>query len=412
MIQNIKNLYHLLMAALAFLYYGKPAGKMTVIGITGTDGKTSTTHLVYHMLKTAGLPVSYISSVEANIMGKTLDTGFHVTTPSPWQIQNMIRQALDAGSRYLVLEVTSHALDQHRVLGTSIDIALVTNVSHEHLDYHKTLDNYLRTKAGILKGARYSVLNRDEANYKFLVKHASGKIISYSLDKKSAVPKYSNQGNPRLLGKFNRYNILAAASVARILKIKDESIIRAIRSFPGIPGRLEEVKSRRAFRIYIDFAHKINALENVLSTMKKNTKGRLIAVFGSAGLRDRTKRPLMGEVAARFADLTVLTAEDPRTEDVRMIIDAIGEGCLRRKAVLLDKSQLPSGRASGVRYFYKIPDRQEALNFAVRKLARKGDVVIACGKGHEKSMCYGNVEYPWDEKQAIIKALYGKSSHS
>jgi len=406
--QILKNLFHLLNAYLANIYFGFPAKSIVVIGITGTDGKTTTTHLIYHILKSANYQVSFISSVEANIMGKSSDTGFHVTTPSPWQLQRLIREAVDAGTKYLVLEVTSHALDQFRIFAIPIKIAVITNISHEHLDYHKSLENYRRAKAKLLKGARFCVLNADDPNFSFLRQKATGKIIPFSLKKNEVSNKINNQGNPNLLGQYNQSNILAAASVALLLNIDTFIVKKAVLTFPGVPGRLEQVKNSKHLKIYIDFAHKINALDKVLETLKKITDNNLIAVFGSAGLRDHTKRPLMGEVAVKHADFVILTAEDPRTEDVRDIIAQIAQGCLRKKAMESNKriSKLKFNREK--KYFFKIPDRQEAINFAIRKLARSGDTVVICGKGHEQSMCYGNIEYPWDDKKAINKALYGQ----
>lgn len=404
--RKLKNLYHFLVSFLALLLNGHSAKKMTVIGVTGTDGKTSTTHLIYHILKTAGFPVSFVSTVEAKINGVSFDTGFHVTTPSSFALQKLIKKAYISGSRYLVLEITSHALDQYRSLGTSIDIAVITNISHEHIDYHRSLENYRLAKAKILKGADYAVLNRDDDYFDFLKRKVYNKLIPYSLKDKKNFHKINFDSNPRLIGNFNKYNIMAATNVVRILKIDDDIINKAIKTFPGISGRIEEIKTGKSFRVIVDFAHKINALKNILETVRKITPGKLIVVFGSAGERDVIKRPIMGEISATYADYTILTAEDPRTEDVRTIIDSISTGCLKKKAVESFKSADIKKLSSGKKYFFKIPDRQEALNFAIRKLAGKGDTVLTCGKGHEKSMCYGKTEYPWDEFNAVKKALY------
>lgn len=407
--QRVKNIIHLLQALMAVLYYRFPARKMKVIAITGTDGKTTTTHLIYHILHSAGLPVSYISSVEAKIGDEKQDTGFHVTTPSPFQLQKLIFKAKQSGSRYLVLEVTSHALDQFRVLGASIDIALVTNISHEHIDYHKTIENYRRTKAKIFEGSSLAVLNRDDASFNYFSQKVKSKIISFSLREKNSPRSRIYPENKHLPGNFNKYNILAAVSVAEFLKIDKKIIKQAIATFSGVPGRMEEVKNNRKFTIIIDFAHKLNALQNVLITARENTKNKIIAVFGSAGLRDRIKRPLMGEIAAQLADYIVLTAEDPRTEDVRDIIEQIAKGCLKKNVIDMGKNTRDLKTLNNNRkYFWKIADRQEAINFAIRKLAQEGDTVLLLGKGHERSMCYGRTEYKWNEKNAVEKALYGK----
>ena len=319
----------------------------------------------------------------------------------------MIGDAYLNGSRYLILEITSHALDQHRAIGTSIDIAVITNISHEHIDYHGTFEKYRLAKSKILKGADYAVLNADDPNFLFLKKLVKSKLITYSLRKSNNFRKINFKSNPRLIGNFNKYNIMAASSVARIEKISDDVINKALINFPGIPGRLEEIKTGRKFRVIVDFAHKPNALREILKTVRNLSKGRVIAVFGCAGLRDRIKRPMMGEIAATFADCTVITAEDPRTEDVRKIINSISEGCLKKNARELDKNKIGPLKKQKGKVFIKIPDRQEAINFAINKIARPGDIVVTLGKGHEKSMCYGKTEYPWDEFKAVKKALYG-----
>lgn len=382
---------------------------MTVIGVTGTDGKTTTSHLIYHILKSAGKKVSLISTVEAFINGKEYDTGFHVTTPSSWELQRFMSDAQKGGSQYFVLETTSHALDQYRVWGSSIDIGLINNISHEHLDYHRNLNKYREAKAKILKGVKYSILNKDDNNYEFLKNKAQGKLITFSSEKEADVNQNQLKLKPKIIGKYNLYNCLAAASVCLVLHIELDTIKKAVSSFGGIPGRMEEVSLSKPYRVFIDFAHKPNALEQTLKTARTLTKGKIIAVFGCAGLRDKLKRPVMGQISARLADYTIITAEDPRTEDVRDIIGEIAQGCISEKIKEEKKKEFHASiLKTQKKYFWKIADRQEAINFALRKLVQKGDVVLFCGKGHEKSMCWGKTEYPWDEKQAILKAAYGK----
>lgn len=381
---------------------------MVVIGVTGTSGKTTTAHLIFEILKNAGKKVSLVSTVEANINGTSFDTGFHVTTPSPWELQSFMKKAADGKSEYFVLEVTSHALDQNRIFGTSIDIGVITNVSHEHLDYHKTIETYRLVKAKILRRVKFSILNADDVSFPILSKKSQGKIVTYALTKDADFTPAKIKLNPLIPGQFNLSNCLAAAAVAQVLAIDQNIVKKTIAKFKGITGRMEEIKSDKTFRIFIDFAHKPDALEQVLKTARNLGKNKLIVVFGCAGLRDRLKRPIMGRIAAQLSDYTVLTAEDPRTEDVREIIAGIAEGCLKvgmKEANKKDKDL--EFLKNGEKYFWRIPDRQEAINFAIRNLAKKRDLLLFCGKGHEKSMCYGNVEYPWDEKQAIAKALYG-----
>lgn len=386
---------------------------MTVIGVTGTDGKTTTSHLIYHILKVAGKKVSLVSTVAAYINGKEYDTGFHVTTPTSWQLQRFMREAADGGSEYFVLEVTSHGLDQKRVFGTSIDIGLVNNISHEHIDYHKTLDHYRKAKARILSGVQYSILNKEDNNFQYLKEKANGKLVTFAIGKDADFTQNKLHLAPRILGEFNLANSIAAAAVTSVLNIDKSVITKAVSNFSGIPGRMEEVIANANFKIFIDFAHKPNALKSVLTTARKLTKNKVIVVFGCAGLRDRLKRSMMGEIAGNLSDFAVFTAEDPRTEDVRDIIKKIAEGCLKTNMSEADKRKDTNKYLkNNKKYFWKIPDRQEAINFAIRKLAKGGDLVLVCGKGHEKSMCYGKVEYPWDEKQAILKALYGAVKNS
>ncbi len=409
MLQSLKNILHALEAFLAVLYYRYPASKMKVIAITGTSGKTTTSEILYHILKSAGKNVSMISTIRAVIGAKVYDTGFHVTTPNPFNLQKYLRKAKDANTEYMILEVTSHALDQNRVLGTSIDIGVVLNVTHEHLDYHGSFKKYLEVKSEVYKGASVSVLNMDDANFEELKKRTSGKLITFGIKNTAHITKRNFPFETKLLGVFNEYNVLAAVAVAKEVGIDSEVIRKAISSFLVVSGRMEEVKAKRDFRIFVDFAHKPDALENALKTARVLTKEKLIVIFGSAGLRDTLKRPMMGKIAAGLADRIILTAEDPRTEDVRDIIGQIAQGILE----VGGKETKKTGDIAGINanprvLFWKIPDRQEAINFAVRKLAQPGDLVLCCGKSHEKSICYGKTEYPWDEFLAIEKALNNK----
>ena len=385
---------------------------MIVIGVTGTSGKTTIASMIYHILKAAGKKISAITTVSAVINGKNFDTGFHVTSPTPYQLQKYLYQAYKGGSEYFVLEVTSHALDQHRTYGANVKIAVISNISHEHIDYHKTWEKYREAKADILRGVEYAVLNADDANFDFLRKKTSGRLISYGVDKKADVNLKNFPIKSRFIGKFQQYNFLAAAGVANLLKIDKRKIISAIKSYPGIKGRWEELAIHKPFRVIIDFAHKPNALQEVLKTVRSITRRKLIVIFGCAGLRDKLKRPMMGKIAAELADYVILTAEDPRTEDVRDIIHEIAQGCPPALITEADKKNknLKLLEKNEKKYYWKIPDRQEAINFSVRRLAQKGDVILLCGKGHEKSMCYGKTEYPWDEIKAVEKAINGTVS--
>lgn len=378
--REIKNIYHLLVAVLANVWYGFPAKKITVIGVTGTDGKTTTVNIIYHILKNAGYEVSMISSVGATINGKAYDVGFHVTTPSSLQIQKFLRKA----NGYLVLEVTSHALDQYRVWGIDFTVGVLTNVTDEHLDYHKSYYNYVKTKAELLKRARVAVVNKDDESYEHISKLKTQKCVTYGMRNGDVTPK-TFPFKTKLIGEFNKYNILAAAAACRELGVADEKIRHAVETFTLPVGRAEVVHEDN-FTVMIDFAHTPNALEQILRSLRPEIKGRIIHVFGSAGQRDRQKRPKMGEVSAKYADVIVLTAEDPRSESVEKIMNEIASGIHNNKLIK------------------KIPDRQEAITVAV-KMAKEEDLVLLTGKSHEKSMNYGRGEEPWSEHEAVQAAL-------
>lgn len=393
--QRLKNIYHLAQALAAALYYNFPSKKIIVIGVTGTDGKTTTVNMIYQILRENGQKVSIISSVNAVIGSKIYDTGLHVTTPSPWKVQKYLRFALDSGSKYIVLEATSHGLDQNRLAFVDFKIAAVTNITHEHLDYHKSWKGYANSKAKLFENVDFSALNQDDKSYMFLKDRAGGQLITYGVDKTADINPTNYKFKLKILGGYNLSNALAAAAVCACLEIKKSIIIKALNNFSKITGRMEEINLEQDFRVFVDFAHTPNSLKQALMSLKSQLlaeNARLIAVFGSAGQRDRTKRPLMGKVAAEIADLIVLTAEDPRTEEVANICHQIERGFKNKKL--------------GKDYFI-ISDRQEAIKFAINE-AKENDIVGTFGKGHEKSMCFGNKEYPWDEFAAIKLAVEQK----
>jgi len=381
--QKIKNIYHYFQALSAALYFRFPSKKLIVIGITGTDGKTTTVNMLHHVLSLNNKKVSSISSISAKIADKSFDTGFHVTTPSPWQIQKYLRNALNSRSQYFILEATSHGLDQNRLAFIDFEVAAITNISHEHFDYHKSMKNYLASKAKLFKNVKYSVLNADDESYKDLKNKASGEILNYSLQKNVDFNLKEYPINLKIPGEFNLKNALAALAISSALGISKSRTLKAITSYKGIVGRLEDLDFGQNFDVYVDFAHTPVSLKESLQTLKEKTRGRLIAVFGSAGKRDESKRPLMGKVASSLADISILTAEDPRDEDVNKICNQIAKG-------------FKSNRKKENEDFFIIPDRKKAIKFAV-DLARSNDTVSLFGKGHEKSMNIKGKEFPWNE---------------
>lgn len=394
MIQTLKNWYHFCIAGFWALYFGYPGKKLTVIGVTGTDGKTTTTTLIYHILHKAGVKASMITSVHAVIAGVPYDTGFHVTTPGSYYVQKYLREAVDHGDTHMILEVTSHAIDQSRVLGIPFEVGVITNVTHEHLDWHKTFERYLTTKLKLLRRSRIAVVNKDssvlyERAVSVLTKEQ--KLITFGSTPHAMINLKKYPIKTLLLGQYNLMNCLAATGACIAIGISPKVILRGISTFQGLSGRMEIISNSPYF-IIVDFAHTPNAIEQALKTAKSMVKGsgKLIHVFGSAGLRDRTKRPLMGEASARYADSVILTEEDYRTENVEQIMNDIAVGIPKN---------VPT---------YRFPVRSDALSFALSDV-HKGDVVIITGKGHEKSLCRGKIEYPWSDQEAVKDLLSKKN---
>lgn len=402
----VNYLYHLPLAFLASRLYGNPADDLEIIGVTGTDGKTTTTSLVYHILKSARRKVAMISTVEARIGKKSLDTGFHVTTPDPFLLQRLLRRIRSQKIRYVVLEVTSHGLDQFRFFPIRPEIAVLTNITHEHLDYHQSYANYRRAKLRLFAHAKHAVINKDQPDFAE-INAALPKVLfsTYSINTPSQLQAQDIIETPEgvsfrlgryiyrlpLTGRYNVSNALAAISTALLLGIHPTDIKRSLATFPGVTGRLQPVPNSHGINAYVDFAHTPNALKNVLENLhQQKAKGSaLIVVFGSAGLRDASKRPLMGAAAAAYADKIIITSEDPRDEDPAAIAAAILKG-------------VPKGRRSRAQI---ILDRQAAINQAIM-LAKAGDIVVACGKGHESSMNLdGWTETPWSDFEALKSAL-------
>ena len=390
MVRGIKNFYHLLVAIIANIIFLFPSRRFVVIGITGTDGKTTTANIIYHILISSGKKAAVISSLGFQVDGKKEDIGFHVTTPSPIKLQYLIFKALRKKVDYLVLEVTSHAINQHRIFGIPFKIGVLTNVTYEHLDYHKTFDNYFKTKSKLLNDSKTAIVNRDDGTYTFMVDYQRKKDpknwITYGLSDSADINPNNFSFTTKLIGDFNKYNCLAAISVCKQLGLENDQIRKGLESYSSPVGRAE-IYYEKEFSIMVDFAHTPNAFEQILKGVRPMYKGKLIHVFGSAGKRDESKRPMMGEISSQFSDIIVLTAEDPRGESVEKISREIESGIKNKKCQIV-----------------KISDRKEAIQTAIN-MAKKDDIVLITGKAHEKSMNSDGKEIPWNEYDEIDNAL-------
>jgi len=430
-----------------------PSHALTTVGVTGTDGKTTTSTILESILAAATRgptwptgQVGVITTVGARILGREQATGFHVTTPDAPQVQQFLAAMRDAGCTHAIVESTSHGLAQQRVAAVEYDVVAVTNITHEHLDYHGTRDAYVAAKARLFRmlyatapapgKPRVAVLNADDdgsihALQQALAEEALAKpelaqhitIRTYGMERGdgparpdvvadliSYRPAHTTFDlhwwggvfgvETSLIGDFNVYNILCAATIALSLGIDPQHVEQGVSELRGVIGRMERIDRGQEFLALVDFAHSPASLERALLTLRQlvgqggaDGSGRLIALFGSAGLRDHAKRGLMGQVSGRLADFTIITAEDPRTEDLDAINRAIAAG-VRQYA----------NESADVRAYAIVPDRAEAIQFAV-DMARAGDVVAAFGKGHERSMCFGETEHPWSDQQAMRDAL-------
>lgn len=408
------------LAYLAASFQRFPARKLRMIGVTGTDGKTTTSMLIHHLLTRSGIRVGMISTVNALIGDQALDTGFHVTTPDSPDVQAYLAQMVAAGMTHCVLETTSHGLAQGRVIACDYDLAVVTNVTHEHLDYHGSYENYLQTKGRLLEmlretprkrigNLRLAILNKDDRSYDFFKRVSPPGFLTYSRineahlwadeitsstsDLSFILHTETKQlpVNCPIAGFYNVSNIVAALAAVTSLGVELEQAVRDLESFEGIPGRMQRIDLGQDFTAIVDFAHTPNGLENALITARAMTKGRVIAVYGSAGLRDREKRRMMPAVSVKLADISILTAEDPRTEPLEGILEEMAQAAIK------------AGGVEGEN-FYRLPDRGDALRKAI-SLAEPGDLVISCGKGHEQSMCFISTEYDWDDRTAMRAAL-------
>lgn len=380
LIENLRD--HL--GVIASNYYDSPEKKLKVIGVTGTNGKTTTTYLIEELLGEE--KVARIGTVEYKIGNEIIEAPN--TTPESLDIIKMSKKAVDKGLEYLIMEVSSHGLTSGRVDMLTFNAGVFTNLTPEHLDYHKDMEEYFLAKRRLfekLDKKEHGIINIDDEYGERLFNEFGG--ISYSLNKKAQLDKeIIDEVKPKLLGKFNMYNLLGAIGVARLFGITDEEIKERVAKIKGAPGRFEPVYAGQDFKVVVDYAHTGDALKNILQGVNEiKHSGKVITVFGCGGDRDRIKRPIMAQVAEKYSDYVIVTSDNPRTEDPKEIIDEIVKGFKMND------------------YCVEV-DRAEGIKKAIKK-AEKDDIILIAGKGHETYQILGKTKIHFDDREIAIKAI-------
>ena len=414
----LRLVYHRALAMLAAFWYRFPASELKVIAVTGTKGKTTTTNLIASVLMEMGKKVGLTSTIFFQIGRKKWPNLTKQTTLGRFELQRLLREMVEAGCEYAVIEASSHAVTQSRLWGVNIDVAVMTNLEPEHIEYHGTFENYRNAKATIFRElarqtrkpgmSKVAVLNRDMKEFEFFDQFSADRKISYGLKKGATMMaediEYQSNGLKftlkipnreetifmNLPGRFNLYNALATAAVAMTLGISLKKIKKALGRIKVVPGRLEVIEEGQEFTTVVDYAHTADSLEQLCQVFRDLTKGRIILVFGATGGgRDKDKRPVMGKVADKYADVVIVTNDDPYDEDQLEIIDQIGKGIKRAEG----------------KDFWKIIDRKEAIRLALR-LAEPEDTVLIAGKGAEEFMVLkDNQRVPHDDRKVARQIL-------
>lgn len=385
-------------------FYGNPSKKLRLIGVTGTKGKSTVATLIKAVLTAAGKKVGLIGTIQNEIGDKIIPAD--KTTPDALELESLYADMVKEGCEYCVMEVSSHALDQNRIGDSHYEVAVFTNLSHEHLDYHKTMENYFEAKAKLFSICDTAVINADDPYGQRLLSQCACPSLAFSMKEETAgLRAFDVQHHPdsvefrfcyegvegklkfAMPGDFSVRNALAAMGACLQLGVCLDTITGALRAVAGVRGRNEIIPTGRDFTVICDYAHSPDSIENILSSLKETVHGRLVALFGCGGDRDRTKRPLMGAAAAAYADFVYVTSDNPRTEDPEAIIREI----------------LPGVEGHGTPYAV-IPDRREAIFQAIRD-AKPGDTIVLCGKGHEDYQVIGHEKRHFDEREIVAEAL-------
>ncbi|HEX3031643.1 MAG TPA: UDP-N-acetylmuramoyl-L-alanyl-D-glutamate--2,6-diaminopimelate ligase, partial [Bacillota bacterium] len=402
------------LALVSARYYDFPADRLNMIGVTGTNGKTTITYLVEALLKAKGEKVGLIGTI-CNKIGEEILPVTN-TTPLPLELQQLLAMFLEKGASYCVMEVSSHALDLGRVAGIEFDLGVFTNLTQDHLDFHVTMDNYRAAKSKLFSGlntqgrkarTKYGIINVDDPSGPYMVEKCQGSVYTYGMGQSAAVraedvlvtatgvaftaitPAGIARFQLKLTGLFNVYNSLAAICVGLAENMELSLIKQVLESVPGVAGRFETVNEGQAFGVIVDYAHTPDSLENVLNTARELVRGKLISVFGCGGDRDKTKRPIMGAIAAKLSDFTVITSDNPRSEDPEAILKDVEAGV---------------GQIASRDKYVKIADRKEAIGQAI-KMAGPGDLVLIAGKGHETYQIIGSRTQPFDDREVARQWL-------
>ena len=406
--------YHYLQSLAATTKAGFPGKRLRIIGVTGTNGKTTTSFMIWQMLNHAGYKTGLMTTVAWGVdkLEKQVE---HMTTVKPSTLNHRIKTIANSGAEFLVLEVTSHALAQYRTLGLTFEIAVMTNVTHEHLDYHKTFDNYLNAKCKLFKQAKYGVVNADDpsaahfiqalksSNYTTygiksgLIQAKKIKLSAAGIDYSYCDVKNSKDTFPihtKIPGEFNVYNSLAAACVGKKLGLNNKQISEGLYSLAEVEGRMNRLDYGQEFDCIVDFAHTPDAFEKVFTSISK-PKGRIISLFGGAGRRDESTRKTRGQIAGKYSDICIITEDDSRDEDPNTIIADFAEGC--KKAGMKDDQII------------KITDRKKAIEHAI-KIAKPKDIVLILGKGHEKTIIRADGPHPFEDLKVTANAIKRRSS--
>ena len=415
------------LAKISSNFYGNPSSRVRLIGITGTNGKTTTTYLLESILKRAGYDVGVMGTINYRFGQKTISAPN--TTPESLDLQRILWEMVKEGTSHVIMEVSSHGLDLDRVFGCQFDGVIFTNFTSDHLDYHKTLGHYFESKRKLFsesliksrKAKRFAVTNHDDPRGEEMVKGIGLPVIRYGLNSSCDIsadqvvstfeglscrirtPKGEFSVHSKLMGGFNLYNILAAVATGIGMDIPLEAIKSGVEGLEGVSGRFEKVGNQKRINVIVDYAHTHDALERVLVGLKSiQSHGKIITVFGCGGDRDRTKRPLMGEVAGRYSDLAILTSDNPRTEDPLAIMDEVEKGLKSLPLKEWHQDEMESWRSK--KGYLKVPDRREAIRTAIG-LAQPLDTVLIAGKGHEDYQIMGKKKFPFDDRVEARKAL-------